>query len=123
MTEKNDVRAEALQMSRDLTTFIDQQQEPRESHVDLQDCIRIVAYSAWAAAWRQARADQSLDPEIAGQVNHLIEQGDFLGKALHRHNWRNVNAVLSAFRDAGLAGSADVAAFYRHVNHIPEGKT
>ncbi|MFF7190526.1 GntR family transcriptional regulator [Streptomyces sp. NPDC008222] len=91
-----------------------------EPHTDLTDCIRLVAYSAWAAAWRQARNDQHLDPDIAGEVDHLIEQGDFLEMTLHRHNWRNVNAVLAAFRDAGLAGSSDVAAFYTHRNHIPD---
>jgi hypothetical protein len=121
--ETNDVRSEALQMSRDLTAYIDeQQQDPQEAHAELGDCIKMVAYCVWAAAWRKARNEQALDPEIAGQVDHLIERSDFLEKALYRHNWRNVSAVLTAFREAGLAGTADVAAFYTHVNHIPKPK-
>jgi DNA-binding transcriptional regulator YhcF (GntR family) len=107
--------------NRGLMRFIEQQED--EPHTELGDCVKLVAASVWAAAWRQARADHSPDPEIEGQVDQLIEQGDFLGKALHRHNWRNVSAVLAAFRDAGLAGSADVAAFYTHVNHIPPSDT
>jgi DNA-binding transcriptional MocR family regulator len=106
--------------SRGLMAFVEQQEN--EPHTELGDCIKLVAASAWAAAWRQARADQSPDPETERQVDLLIEQGDFLRKALYRHNWRNVNAVLSAFRDAGLAGSADVSAFYTHTNHIPEAE-
>lgn len=105
-------------MSRDLTAFVEQQQT-QKPHTELVDCIKHVAYCVWAAAWRHARRDQDLDPEIASQVDYLIEQSDFLDKALHRHNWRNVSAVLTAFREAGLAGSPDVAAFYTHVNHIP----
>jgi DNA-binding transcriptional regulator YhcF (GntR family) len=115
--------AEALQMSRDLTAFIEQQTTNQErQHGELLDCMPMVAYCAWAAAWRQARNDQALDEEIAGQVQDLIYHSDFLDRALHRHNWRNVNRVLAAFRDAGLAGSADVPAFYTHTNHIPEAE-
>jgi DNA-binding transcriptional regulator YhcF (GntR family) len=105
-------------LNRGLVAFIEQQEH--EPHTDLGDCIKLVAASVWAAAWRQARADQSPDPEIEGQVDQIIEHSDFLRNALRRHNWRNVSAVLAAFRDAGLAGSADVAAFYTHVNHIPD---
>lgn len=96
-----------------------EQQNPGETHTDLLDCITLVAYSVWAAAWRQARNDQALDPETANEVDYLIHHSDFLEKALYRHNWRNISAVLAAFRDAGLAGSSNVAAFYTHVNHIP----
>lgn len=116
MDEKN-IRQEALQMSRDLTSMVDQDQA--DSHEDLTDCIKMVAWSVWHAAWRQAREDQDPDAELAEQVNHLIDHDDFLTLALYRHNWRNVSAVLAAFRDAGLAGSADIAAFYTHVDHIP----
>lgn len=110
--------SEGQRATRGLSAFIEQQEN--EPHTELGDCIKLVAASAWNAAWRQARADQMPDPQIEGQVDHLIEHGDFLRNALRRHNWRNVNAVLAAFRDAGLAGSADVPAFYTHVNHIPE---
>ncbi|NUV54584.1 GntR family transcriptional regulator [Streptomyces coelicolor] len=106
------------QMSRGLVAFIEQQEH--EPHTELGDCIKLVAASVWNAAWRQARADQHPDPEIERQVDQLIDQSDFLRDALRRHNWRNVSAVLTAFRDAGLAGSADVPAFYTHVNHIPD---
>jgi DNA-binding transcriptional MocR family regulator len=100
-----------------LMGFVEQQEYA--PHNELGDCIKLVAASVWAAAWRQARADQHPDPEVEAQVDRLIGQGDFLNSALHRHNWRNVSSVLAAFRDAGLAGSADVPAFYTHVNHIP----
>lgn len=103
--------------NRGLMGFVEQQEHA--PHTDLSDCINLVAASVWAAAWRQARGDQAPGPEIEARVDHLIVQSDFLKRALYRHNWRNVNAVLAAFRDAGLAGSADVAAFYTHVNHIP----
>lgn len=103
--------------NRGLMGFVEQQEYA--PHAELGDCIKLVAASVWAAAWRQARADQHPDPEIEAQVDQLIGRGEFLNSALHRHNWRNVSAVLAAFRDAGLAGSADVPAFYTHVNHIP----
>ncbi|MFF8544798.1 GntR family transcriptional regulator [Streptomyces werraensis] len=106
------------QLSRGLVAFIEQQEH--DPHTELGDCIKLVAASVWHAAWRQARADQHPDPEIERQVDQLIEGSDFLRDALRRHNWRNVSAVLGAFRDAGLAGSADVPAFYTHVNHIPD---
>lgn len=104
--------------NRGLMGFVEQQEYA--PHAELSDCINLVAASVWAAAWRQARGDQTPNPEIEAQVDHLIVQSDFLKRALYRHNWRNVNAVLAAFRDAGLAGSADVAAFYTHFNHIPD---
>lgn len=107
-------------LNRGLVAFIEQQEH--EPHTELGDCIKLVAASVWNAAWRQARADQTPDPEIEAQVDQLIEQSDFLKNALRRHNWRNVSAVLAAFRDAGLAGSADVLAFYTHTNHIPEAQ-
>ena len=100
-----------------LMGFVEQQEST--PHTELGDCIKLVAASVWDAAWRQARADRAPDAELASQVDRLIEQGDFLKDTLYRHNWRNVNAVLAAFRDAGLAGTADVAVFYTHVNHIP----
>jgi DNA-binding transcriptional regulator YhcF (GntR family) len=100
-----------------LMAFVERQEYA--PHTELSDCINLVAASVWAAAWRQARADQVPDPKVEAEVDRLIVQSDFLRKALYRHNWRNVNAVLAAFRDAGLAGSADVPAFYTHVNHIP----
>ena len=106
------------QMNRDRIALIEQQTE--EPHTELGDCIKLVAASAWDAAWRQARKDQAPDPALSAQIDYLIEHDDFLTVALYRHNWRNVNAVLAAFRDAGLAGSSDVAAFYTHVNRIPE---
>lgn len=105
-------------LDRGLVAFIEQQEH--EPHTELGDCIKLVAVSVWNAAWRQARADQTPDPAIEAQVDQLVEHSDFLRRALHRHNWRNVSTVLAAFRDAGLAGSADVPAFYTHVNHIPE---
>ncbi|MFD7995481.1 GntR family transcriptional regulator [Streptomyces mexicanus] len=115
---RNGGTPQGAQMNRGLMAFIEQQEDA--PHTELGDCIKLVAASVWNAAWRQARADQSPDPEIEGQIDHLIEHSDFLRKALYRHNWRNVSTVLAAFRDAGLAGSSDVAAFYTHVNHIPD---
>nr|WSZ21170.1 hypothetical protein OH837_48865 [Streptomyces canus] len=114
-------RQDALQMSRDLISMAEQEQQQAEDpHTDLGDCIGIVAYSVWNAAWRQARGDQAPDPELLAQVDHLVDHDDFLTLALYRHNWRNVNEVLAAFRDAGLAGTSDVARFYTHVDHIPK---
>ena len=110
--------AEVGNGQRGLVAFVEQQEH--DPHTELGDCIKLVAASVWHAAWRQARADQHPDPEIERQVDQLIDQSDFLRDALRRHNWRNVSAVLTAFRDAGLAGSADVPAFYTHVNHIPD---
>lgn len=107
-------------MSRDLTNMIDQQQASEDPHTELGDCIKLVAASVWDAAWRQARQDQEPEAGASAQVNYLIEDSDFLKNALYRHNWRNVSAVLAAFRDAGLAGSADVPSFYTHVDRIPK---
>lgn len=108
-------------MSRDLTRMVEQQQD-QERHTDLLDCLPLVAVCVWDAAYRQARGDAEADPALSAQVEGLLG-GDFLKNALRRHNWRNVNAVLSAFRDAGLAGTADVAAFYTHVDRIPKAST
>lgn len=90
-----------------------------EQHSDLTDCIRLVAAAVWDAAWREARDDQEPDALALVQVEHLVDHGDFLEDALRQHNWRNVSAVLAAFRDAGLAGTPNVTAFYKHVDRIP----
>lgn len=118
MTERT-TREDALRMSRDLTNLIEQQQAAEQPHTELGDCIPMVAVCVWDAAWRQARNDQSPDEETSRQIEQLIFGQDFLKGALHRHNWRNVSAILNAFRDAGLAGSTDVAAFYHHIERIP----
>jgi hypothetical protein len=118
--DTKDVRAEALQMSRELISMVDEEQGREMPHTELGDCIKLVAASVWDAAWRQARGDQEPELGVSAQVDHLIENSDFLKNALYRHNWRNVSGVLAAFRDAGLAGSSDIPAFYSHVDRIPE---
>lgn len=94
-----------------------------EQHSDLSDCIKLVAAAVWDAAWREARNDEEPDALALAQVEHLVDHGDFLDAALSRHNWRNVSAVLDAFRDAGLAGTSNVATFYTHVDRIPAART
>ncbi|GAA2930866.1 hypothetical protein GCM10011428_55370 [Streptomyces violaceus] len=82
------------------------------------------ASNSWPPAsgtrlWHKAHNDQKPDPALSAEVDRLIGHGNLLKKALDRHNWRNVSAVLAAFQHAGLAGSTDVAAFYAHVDHLP----